>query len=272
MIGRGKISDFRPENFRDPISNLSASLESATGNWKWAILFVLIPLFSPAQPAPPVTVRGQVYDLRDSAAMPAPLVLNKRTGTGSSAAMGATFSIAGLKTDTFLITAGGYEVVRICFRDSALKSVYNVRIGLTLKPNVLNPVAIYPVKDLEEIRKERENLGVEQTRSTSGVTDAVASPITYMYERFSREGKSRAAVAFMENEDRKRDVLKDLFRTYERAGVIDLGEEEYDSFINYLNMPDEFLRTASEYDLAVMIRQRFLQYRSAQQLHNQNQR
>jgi hypothetical protein len=237
--------------------------------------FVLLAGFTPvmAQLAPAdITVRGVVFDVADSSAKPTPIIVNRRTGTGQTASGTAMFSISGLRTDTFLVAAGGYEMTRICFRDSAVKSVYTIRVGLRMKENYMKPVAIYPVKDLEEIKKDREQLGAKETHSTVGLTDAVESPITFLYERFSREGQSRAAVAQMENADRQKEVLKDLFRTYVRAGVIDLEEEEFDSFIMFLSMPEAYLRTASDYDLAVTIRTRYLQYRNAQKMHNSNQR
>ena len=241
------------------------------------IFFCFFFAFSKAQTAvagtdPTITVCGHVFDLNDSNASPAPLILNKRTETGQSGTAGGQFSITGIQTDTFLITAGGYEVKRICFRDSVAKPTYSIAVGLNMKPNVLRPVAIYPVKDLNSILKEREGLGVVQTRQTVGITDAVESPITYMYERFSREGQSRQAVAVMENQDKINEVLKDLFRTYNRAGVIDLDESEFDQFIAYLHIPESYLKSATDYELACAIRQQYLQYRSAQEMHNKNQR
>jgi hypothetical protein len=228
-------------------------------------------LFSQA-PDPVILVRGNVFDRGDSLANPAAIVLNQRTMTGQNTPPGMNFSISGIKSDTFLITAGGYEVRRICFRDSVLRDVYTVHIGLKVKTTTLAPVAIYPVKDLEAIQKERAAIAKEQTREAIGFTGAVSSPITFLWEHYSREGRSREAVAILENEDNKRDILKELFRTYARAGVIVMEEDEYDSFINYLNIPEEFLRNASDYDLAVWIRQRYLVYRSAQEIHNRNQR
>ncbi|CAN5139179.1 hypothetical protein BH09BAC5_BH09BAC5_08990 [soil metagenome] len=221
---------------------------------------------------PPITVRGNIFDKNDSNLSLSPIIINKHTGTGQYFSSGAGFTITGNKSDTFLITAGGYEVRRICFLDSALKTEYFIRIALQVKINNLTQVAIYPVKELDQIQKERAAIAKEQTRQTIGITDAVSSPITYLYERFSRDGKSREAVAILENEDNKREILKELFRTYNRAGVIVLEESEYDSFINYLNIPENFLRSASDYDLAVLIRYRYLQYRNAQEMHNRNQR
>ncbi len=220
---------------------------------------------------PIITFKGVVFDTKDSLSAPGPIVVNRRTGTGHAFIPGGEFSIQGFQSDTFMVIAGGYEFVRFCFADSTFKSVYSLRVGLSLKENQLNPVTIFQVKELKAIKEERQGLGVEQTRTTQGVTDAVSSPITFLYERFSREGRSKALVAELENEDRKNTILKDLFRTYNRAGVIALQESEFDSFIMFLNMPEWYLKTASDYDLAVTIKQRYQQFARARQIHDKNQ-
>lgn len=243
----------------------------------FSVLFcigLLVSAVAQNQPAgePTITFKGIVSDVNDSLATPAPIVVNRRTGTGHAFLPGGEFSITGFKSDTFLVTAGGYEFKRFCFRDSAMKTTYFLHVGLTLKNNELNPVTIFPVKDLKTIKQDRQGLGVEPTRTTEGVTDAVSSPITFLYERFSREGRSKALVAELENQDRKNAVLKDLFRTYNRAGVINLPEADFDAFILYLNMPEWYLKTATDYDLAVTIKQRYEQFMRSRQMHNNNQR
>lgn len=219
-----------------------------------------------------ITFSGIVYDVNDSTVTPSPIVVNRRTGTGHAFLPGGVFSIQGYKTDTFMVTSGGYEFARFCFNDSADKPLYYERVGLALKTNQLNAVTIFPVKDLQSIKQDREKLGVTPTRTTDGPVDAVSSPITFLYERYSREGRSKALVAEMENEDRKNAILKDLFRTYNRAGVINLPESDFDAFIMYLNMPESYLRTASDYELALTIKQRYEQFMRARQIHNQNQK
>lgn len=237
-----------------------------------AILFCGTSMFAQNTAVPTITFTGTCYDKGDSLAQPAPIVVNKRTGTGHAFMPGAVFSISGLKTDTFMVTAGGYEFVRFCYADSVMRPGYFERVGLTLKTNQLNAVTIFPVKDLQSIKQDRENLGVVQTNTTQGAADAMSSPITYLYERFSQEGRSKSLVAQLENEDRKNAVLKDLFRTYNRAGVMNLPESEFDSFILYLNMPEWYLRTASDYNLALTIKQRYDQFMYVKNLHNQNQK
>jgi hypothetical protein len=101
--------------------------------------------------------------------------------------------------------------------------------------------------------------------------DAAQSPITYLYERYSREGKSTALVASLENEDRKRELLADILRLYVKVGVIELKEEDFDAFITFLNIPEPILRTASDYDLAVYIKARWQQYIAALEMNRHNQ-
>lgn len=219
-----------------------------------------------------ITFKGTVFDVNDSIVTPAPIVVNRRTGTGHAFLPGGEFSITGLKSDTFLVTAGGYEFRKFCFNDSAAKTVYSIRVGLTLKNTELNPVTIFPVKDLQTIKQDRQGLGVTPTRTTEGAADALSSPITFIYERLSREGRSKALVAQLENEDRKNAVLKDLFRTYNRAGIINLPEADFDAFILFLNMPESYLKTASDYELATTIKQRYEVFIRSRQIHNNNQR
>jgi len=242
-------------------------------------LFLLFPLISLSLAGqttpvvqPTITFKGVVFDPKDSLATPAAIVVNRRTGTGHAFLPGGEFSITGFKTDTFLVTAGGYEFKRFCFNDSVSRPTYSLRVGLSLKENQLNPVTIFPVKDLKTIKQDREGLGVTPTRTTEGLTDAVSSPLTFLWERYSREGRSKALVAEMENEDRKNAVLKDLFRTYNRAGVMALPEADFDSFILFLNMPEAYLKTASDYELAVTIKQRYEQFMRARQIHNNHQK
>ncbi|MCK6641418.1 MAG: hypothetical protein L6Q81_15155 [Bacteroidia bacterium] len=237
-------------------------------------VFFLVSMGLFAQGAPgiaEITFSGTIYDINDSLATPAPIVVNKRTGTGHAFLPGGNFSINGMKTDTFLVTSGGYNHVKFCFADSVYRAEYRVRVGLSMRVNELNPVTVFPVKDLKVIRQDRQNLGVQPTRTTEGVTDAVSSPITFLYERFSREGQSKALVAELENRDRTNAVLKDLFRTYNRAGVINLPENDFDAFIAFLNMPEAYLKNASDYELAVTIKQRFEQFIYMRSMHNRNQ-
>lgn len=223
-------------------------------------------------PNPPVTVRGVVYDIEDSTAVLSPMIINKSTGKGFYSAAGLPFSITINKNDTLVITAGGYSGFRISYRDSAWRSEYKIRIGLRMRVQQVQSVTIYPLKELEQIKKEREKLGVKFNYQVDRPLEMAASPVTALYERFSRRGQSMKLVAELENQDRQREVLKDLFRLYVKADIIELQEEEFDKFIIYLNLPEEFLKTASDYDLVAAVKARYVQFREVERIHRRGQR
>lgn len=52
-------------------------------------------------------------------------------------------------------------------------------------------------------------------------------------------------------------VVKELLRLYVAYEIIDLEEEEFDSFISFLNVNDDFLKTASEMELITYIKDKF---------------
>lgn len=237
------------------------------------LVLLLLPALLPAQvnTTPEVIVRGVVYDVADSSVALPPMIINRNTGKGLMGAAGIEFKVTINRNDTLIITSGGYSSVRVALHDSAVKNEYYVRIGLRIKVQKLPQVAIYPTKQLEEVKKEREALGVKYHYQLTRPMEMAASPITALYERFSQKERSKKYVAEMEDKDRQEDVLKDLFRIYVKADVIDLDEDEFDKFILYLNLPEDFLKTASEYDLVMAIKLRYDQFREVERINRASQ-
>jgi hypothetical protein len=94
----------------------------------------------------------------------------------------------------------------------------------------------------------------------SGI-NAVASPITFLYQQFSKVERSKRLVKQMDNEDKNRDLLKELFQHYVDYEIIDLTNEEFDDFIDFLNVSDEFIKTSSQYDFLIFVKDRFTDYK-----------
>ena len=85
-----------------------------------------------------------------------------------------------------------------------------VDVNLTpLKVEVGQAEVIAP-RDLGEIVRDIQALGYREDFRLSGV-NAIQSPITFLYESLAREAKSRREVARLENDDRRRALLQELF-------------------------------------------------------------
>ena len=120
----------------------------------------------------------------------------------------------------------------------------------------LKEVSVFANRSLNEIQNDIDKLGVRKTYTAEGI-NAFESPITALYERFSKFSKSKQKVAEWENEDLKRDILKDLFHLYVKYEVIDLKDDEFDTFIKYLNLSDEFILKASQFELVMAIKGKY---------------
>jgi hypothetical protein len=65
----------------------------------------------------------------------------------------------------------------------------------------------------------------------------------------------------MRNDDRRRALLKELFRKYVDNDIISLGNEEFDAFVDFCAVSDSFLKGSTQYDFIMYVKNRFEVYR-----------
>ena len=208
-----------------------------------------------------ISVSGKAYD-KENRNLPLSklMIINKRTNTGIFADADGKFTLSVMQSDTLLFSAIGFRVKNICLKDSIPKKQYSIEIPLQKLSYDLKEVSVFANRSLDDIQKDINRLGNTNTYSVSGI-NAIESPITALYERFSKFGKAKQKVAEWENEDLKRDILKDLFRLYVKYDIIDLNDDEFDDFIKYLNLSDEFIQKATQFELVVAIKGRYESYK-----------
>jgi hypothetical protein len=207
-----------------------------------------------------ITVHGKVRE-ENNLPISNIIIINNRTRTGAFGRNDGSFQIVCHKSDTLTITSLGYNSRRICFKDSIEKPVYSPVIFLEQRTYQLAQVEVFAPRDLEKIQEDIAKLGYRESDYMLSGINAVQSPITFLYQQFSRKEQSRRQVAQFENEDKKRELLKELFHHYVDYQIIDLSDEEFDQFITFINVSDEFLKTSSQYDFLIYVKERFRDYR-----------
>ncbi len=206
-----------------------------------------------------ITIKGHAVNSKGLGGLYQVIVINQRTSSGMLAEPDGYFTVNCLKTDTILVSASGFGVKKICFLDSTFKKEFAIAVVLDSIHYSLAEVKIYPTKKLRDVNKERSTVGEKENTDTYKETDLM-SPITYLYERFSRLEQSKRKVAELEDEEKKREVLKDLFQIYIRHDIINLNNSQFDSFIDYCNFTDDFIRTSTDYDLVMAIKYKYEQF------------
>ncbi|HYG49830.1 MAG TPA: hypothetical protein VD905_02955, partial [Flavobacteriales bacterium] len=90
--------------------------------------------------------------------------------------------------------------------------------------------------------------------------DPINSPVTALYQLFSKIEREKHEARVLEAQDRKREVLKELLAKYVQAEIIDLDEDQFDDFINTSEFDTDYLQNLSEYELIKYIQYRYFSY------------
>jgi len=190
------------------------------------------------------------------------LVVNQRTSRGVFGDPYGGFEMEARSNDTILVSARGYKVYTLYLADFPDQNPIVTTIELTKLQIELSQIEVFPEREIEDIERDILNLGAElrEMQPLSGAS-AFNSPVTALYQRFSKIERSKRLVAQMEEDDLKRELLKELFRKYIRYDIIDLSSQEFDDFIAYMNLSTEFIQRASSYELIMAIKLRYEQYR-----------
>ncbi len=231
-----------------------------------ALLIFLVNFSSSAQvDSTLVTITGKAVDENGNYLSDA-LVINNRTLLGIFANLDGTFSITTKRADSIRVGAFGRSPQLYCFKDSLEKDTFYVTAVLPLVNFFVSQANVIAPRDLIDIQKDIDSLGFDKKDFMLSGIDPIQSPITFLYQQFSKREKSKRLVNELENNDRRAALLKELFRKYIAYEVIDLSEEEFDDFIDYINISDEILKNTSQYDFIVYVKARFQSYKKNLQL------
>lgn len=202
-----------------------------------------------------VYVSGTVTD-EQGGYVPAAMVVNQN-GSGGGVfvdAMGS-FVVAAFPGDTLAIGAIGFHTKLWVVPELAFPSDVSIRLQrLRVQVGIAEVVA---PRELREILHDIEALGYNEEDYRISSVDALSSPITWLYQMLSREERSKRQVAEMENDDRRKELLRELFVKYVDYEIIDLDPTEFEAFIDYCDPGDVMLQTWSQYEFILYVKQRF---------------
>ena len=219
------------------------------------ILFFVIPFINFGQKCERVLLTGQVIDSMGIQSFYNLMIVNRNTGQGVFGQPNGYFSAYTKNNDSISISVKGYMIYGFRVKaDSNCQS--KQKIYLVQKPQELTEMIIKPLKTLSEIREEREALAMRETRLVTGV-ELLQSPITALYQAFSKKEQNKRWIAEQEYKDNKRKVVQELLRLYVASDIIELNEDEFDDFISFLNLSENFLKTSTEMELYLFIKDKY---------------
>ena len=222
-------------------------------------LIFLIPLVSFSQETSQdstIFISGKVTDV-NGRPIPDLLVVNRSSGRGVFGEADGSYLIKCRKEDEIQIGGLGYSSQTITYRDSTYKPQYTYNtVLLRLQINVPEAQVIAP-RELREIIADINTLGYEEKDYRTSGINALESPITFLYESFSKKERSKREVIELENRDKRRELLKELFVKYVEYDIIQLEDDEFDRFVTFMDPGDEMLQLLSQYEFILYTKDKF---------------
>lgn len=209
-----------------------------------------------------VFVSGRVQDTMNRDMFYNLMVINKTTGRGVFGQPNGYFSVYVRPGDKIALSTKGYPVYEfIAKADGDCQShIYAI---IERIPQEIEQVVVRPLKSLEQIKEERQALSQRETRLVSGI-NVLESPITALYQAFSKKEQNKRWIAEQQYKDDQRRVVKELLRLYVAFEIIELPEAIFDDFITFLNIDENFIKTASEMELVLFIKDKYDHFKSLQ--------
>ena len=227
-----------------------------------SIILTTLLLVAACGMAQEITLAGKVISSDPERTLYDLMVVNKRTRVGAFGKVDGSYSVKALRTDTLIIGSAGHQSVYVCLKDSAVKDAYTVNVKLMQNVIRLREFQVVPKRDLEDIQKEIAELGYKEEDYMLNGVNALESPITFLYQSFSKREASKRIVAELRNEDRKRALLKELLKRYVEYDIINLSNDSFDDFIDFCAVPDEVIKGLSQYDFLMHIKKKYELYSS----------
>lgn len=189
--------------------------------------------------------------------LPSAMVVNLGAdGIGTFVERDGSFLLRVCAGDTVAIGALGYRTVRRPVTPGAA----DWAVRLERLQVALPEAEVVAPRELHEIAEEIRTLGYrEEDYRLTGI-DAARSPITFLYEQYNRSARSAREVRALENDDRRRALLRELFAKYVNYDIIALDEAQFDAFIRFCDPGDELLKTWTQYEFILYVKDSYARF------------
>ena len=197
----------------------------------FALLLVLFSGFAQAQQV----IRGYVVEGDTATIMPFVYIINKSNGNGTMSDNDGRFSLATNANDTLVCSYVGFAKAYIPVKTLKANAKGEVKLVMTQMPINLNTVTITTFKILPY---ERDYMNDIIDRSRIKKMDYFNSPISSLYNRYSKEGKQVQKLAkifedIMLEEEVQKKLSRDILVKLTGDSTIDY--EAFRKYCYYVN-------------------------------------
>ena len=145
-----------------------------------------------------VQVSGKVVDAANTKiGLPNVMVVNVTTQQGSFTNADGTFTLNIQKKDTIVFRAFGFHIRKISVADSASQDIGNLNVLMFKESYQLKEVTIMESRSADSVMKDIQRLGYNKSDYMMKGSVAYMSPISALYEEFSKKERSKRKVTLI---------------------------------------------------------------------------
>ncbi len=227
-----------------------------------------------------VLIAGYVFEEETSESIPYVNIFVKQTRRGTISDTSGFFILKARLNDTIIFSTITHERKTAVVTEDLRESPDPLIVFLNPRTYQLRSVDIIALRRYEQLKYEVVNMKLPDDgfvyaiknfpirpvdidyHSRAGVSDFgfVFSPITALYDAFSKEGRERRKLEELLEQDRRRELIENRINTRKIASITKLSEAEAQNFLNWCNFSVEFILKINDYELIRLIMHRFEQY------------
>jgi hypothetical protein len=117
----------------------------------------------------------------------------------------------------------------------------------------LPEVTVKSEREFGQIHSDAQKLGYNQRDYMVHGYQILQSPFTYLYQLLSTKEKDKRGYAELMNQGKKKQLVAELVNNYMALGILRIDPLDVDAFVDYVEVPEDFLKTVSEYDFILYL-------------------
>ncbi len=231
-----------------------------------------------------IFVAGYILEENNKEPIPYVNIFVKQTRRGTISDTSGYFLLKTQLNDTLVFSALGFDKKYVVINEEAIENDKALIIFLDTKIYQLKTIDIYALRRYKQLEYEISTLKLPENDFTNASKNfpfrpkdidyyklnsaplsglgVVISPITALYEMFSKEGKERQKLQELEKQDYIESIIEKKIGINAIMKIIDEDMQNTYMFLAWCNFSADFINNISSYDLAFVIKHKHKQYKT----------
>lgn len=229
-----------------------------------------------------VIVAGYVFEESNGSPLPYVNVYVKQSRIGTITDTSGYFILKAGINDTLIFSSLGYDKKYVVITDSAADNDKPLIVFLDTKIYEIRSVEIIALRRYKQLEYEITTMKLPEDDYTNAATNfpfrpadidyytrdvtpmsgigVVFSPITALYDAFSKEGKEKQKLAEIQEKDYLNSLIEEKISIAVIMKITGMGREDTNVFLEWCNFSPDFILKLTEYDLVLVIKHKYNQY------------